>query len=176
MKTLRIKLKQNERQGLKWLSVSIIGGIELVSLAGLRFSYVLGTDPNPRFYVGLVIGGLLITAFLGATFIRSKFSPVRVLKLRKQLILFTYQMTHKVENESNFLLVEWRYEVSGEHLNIILYSNGLVKDKRWLAQQLSEYLRLELISFKEEPIKCKMTFGKSSERLDGLRELANGRL
>lgn len=103
----------------------------------------------------------------------SKSSPIKVLALRAKLKKFTQLLVKKVEYGNTIFTVEWRYQIKDSRIRVELYSDGLIEDKSRLGKQLSEYLRMSLISFTEEDYKSIYTFGKQPPQLNGLEILDN---
>lgn len=95
---------------------------------------------NEILYDMLIVGIFLLLNYSILIFLLSRYSPVKILKIRKQIINFTRLF---LKSETDGLLihsVKWMYGIKGRKTIIDLYFNGLVKDSVEIGQKLSEYL------------------------------------
>lgn len=116
---------------------------------------------------------LLITLAL-AVWLLSRFSPVKRLKIRKKLILFTRMFLHSEEDGLMLHSVRWQYGVKNGNITAVLYPNGLEKDTADIGQRLSEYLGETLLKYEEYDGRACYIFGCTPERFDGMEKMAEG--
>lgn len=119
-------------------------------------------------------GGMLVAVLILAIWLLSRISPVKSLKIRKKLILFT-RLFLKSEPDGIFIhSVNWHYTVKDKKIFIDLYPNGLVKDTSDIGKKLSEYLGETLLKYEELDGKARYIFGKFPERYNGNALLEEG--
>lgn len=117
--------------------------------------------------------GFLITLAL-TVWLLSRYSPVKPLKIRKKLILFTRMFLHSEEDGSLRHSVRWQYSVENGKITVILYPNGLEKDTSGIGRKLSEYLGKTLLKFEEWDGKACYIFGCPPERFDAMEKMTEG--
>lgn len=128
------------------------------------------------FMITSLIGSILLLMDCFILYFSSRFSPIKWLNLRKRLILFTEQLTKQTQDGHFKHSVEWRYHVTSKEITIELYSDGLVSDKQKLAEQLSEFLRENLLHFELLNNRTRFIFGEFPKRLNGKEVLKNAKL
>lgn len=121
-------------------------------------------------------GILLLLSLITIGYLFSRFSPSKLLRLRKKLILFTEQLTKQTQDGGLKYSVEWGYSVTPKQILVDLYSGGLIADKKRLSVQLAEFLRENLLSYEEKDNRVRLTFGEFPQRLNGMEVLFNDRL
>lgn len=174
MKNLRIRTDGKAVTALK----------QLLLLISLMFIFipVIASGSNLtaapaiwRMLQAMFLSGLALLAILALTvWLWSRHSPVRCLKIRRKLILFTRMFLHS--EEDGFLLhsVWWQYSVKNGKTTAILYPNGLEKDTADIGRRLSEYLGETLLKYEESDGKARYVFGHAPERFDGMDKMAEG--
>lgn len=116
---------------------------------------------------------LLITLTL-SVWLLSRRSPVKRLKIRKKLILFTQMFLHSKEDGLLLHSVRWQYNVENGKLTAILYPNGLEKDTADIGYRLSEYLGETLLKYEEYDGRTRYVFGPEPKRIDAIEKMAEG--
>lgn len=153
----------------------------LVSLACIFISAIVGgsglTAPPAirRMLQVMLLSGIVLLAFLALTvWLLSRFSPVKRLKVRKKLILFTRMFLHS--EEDGFLLhsVRWQYSVKNGMVTVILYPDGLEKDTADIGRRLSEYLWRPLLKYEESDGRACYVFDRPPERINAIEEMKEG--
>lgn len=128
-----------------------------------------------RILQAMFLSGLaLLTALALTVWLLSRFSPIKSLKVRKRLILFTRMFLHSKEDGALLHSVRWRYSVKTGKVTAILYPNGLEKDTADIGRRLSEYLGEALLKYQESDGKACYVFGRPPERFDGKTKMAEG--
>lgn len=169
---VKVRVNSSMMTSLKIFSVMLSLTIAILP----RLVYVHGyklfkLDAQP-FLVTSRIGMILFFATICFIYLYSRFSPIKILKIRKKLILFTEQLTKQTEDGMLKHSVEWHYEISDKKITIKLFSNGLIPNKDNIGEQLSEYLRKNLRK-KEELFDCtRFIFGDPFRRLQ-IKDLLN---
>lgn len=176
MKKLTVRVTSETKAPLKIISVVLTFTLATFPI----FIYYVGHDTfelnaSPFIEVSLIGCTLLITN-IGFIYICSRFSPVKQLRLRKQLILFTEQLTKQTQDGNLKHSVEWHYKIVENNTTIDLFSSGLISDKSQLGIQLSEYLRENLLEYKELSNRVRYTFGEFPQRLNGIEVLIDDEL
>lgn len=116
------------------------------------------------FFIGLY----LLLGFAVLMILLSRYSPIKVLAIRKQLIIFTRKFLESKDDGALKLSVTWKYCLKGKILIIKLYPNGLVKDTALVGKKLSERLGEKLLDYEELDGKVHYVFGKLPDRYDGI--------
>ncbi|MTB36806.1 hypothetical protein [Streptococcus uberis] len=106
----------------------------------------------------------------------SRYSPIKFLRIRKKLILFSEQLTKQTIDGKFKHSVEWHYITNKKTTIIELYSRGLVSDKKQLSIQLSEYLNENLLSYREFNNHIQLVFGEFPRRYNAMEILTNDKL
>ncbi|MDE6664004.1 MAG: hypothetical protein K2K46_11790 [Lachnospiraceae bacterium] len=119
-------------------------------------------------------GFALLTVLVLAVWLLSRFSPVKWLKIRKKLILFTRMFLHSEEDGLLLHSVQWQYSIEDGKITVFLYPNGLEKDTADIGRRLSEYLRKPLLKYEESDGMARYVFGRAPERFDGMEKMAEG--
>lgn len=119
--------------------------------------------------------GISVLIIYGATmFLLSRYSPVKLLEIRKKLILFTRLF---LKSETDGILIhsaKWQYAVEDKKIIIDLYPNGLINDTTDIGKKLSEYLGLPLYKCEESDGKTRFIFVKPPKRYDGIVLIGEG--
>ena len=129
---------------------------------------------NEILYNMLIVGIFLLLNYSILIFLLSRYSPVKILKIRKQIINFTRLF---LKSETDGLLihsVKWMYGIKGRKTIIDLYFNGLVKDSVEIGQKLSEYLGLPMLKYEESDGKARYIFANPPKRYDGIMLIGKG--
>lgn len=122
-----------------------------------------------QFLTNIFFTGLyLLLGFVVLTILLSRYSPVRVLAIRKQLIIFTRKFLESKDDGALKLSVTWKYCLKGKMLVIKLYPNGLVKDTALVGKKLSERLGEKLLDYEDLDGEVHYVFGKLPDRYDGI--------
>lgn len=176
MKRIKVRLSSEFKTSLKVISVMLT--LLLATLP--QFIYFSGHEifklEATRFAQTSLIGSLLFVMSVCIIFFSSRFSPVKLLRIRKKLMLFTEQLTKQTQDGNLKHSVEWLYKVKSEKIVIELYSNGLVSDKQKLGGQLSEFLRENLLQLEQLNDRTRFIFGEFPRRLNGKEVLKNDKL
>lgn len=158
------------KQALLLLSLIMIIIPAIVSSSGLIVPPAIRRILLTMFLSGFV---LLILLALAAGLL-SRFSPVKMLKTRKKLILFTRMFLHSEEDGLLLHSVRWQYDVENEKIKVILYPNGLEKDTADIGRRLSEYLGETLLKYEEDDGRACYIFGCAPKRFDGEEKMREG--
>ena len=119
-------------------------------------------------------GSVLLTALALTVWLLSRFSPVKHLKIRKKLILFTRMFLHSKEDGVLLHSVRWRYSVKDGKITADLYPNGLEKDTADIGWRLSEYLGESLLKYEESDGMAHYIFGSAPQRFYGMEKMEEG--
>lgn len=158
------------KQALLLLSLIMIIIPAIVSSSGLTVPPAIRRILLTMFLSGFV---LLILLALAAVLL-SRFSPVKRLKTRKKLILFTRMFLHSEEDGLLLHSVRWQYDEENEQIKVILYPNGLEKDTADIGRRLSEYLGETLLKYEEDDGRACYIFGCAPKRFDGEEKMREG--
>ena len=157
---------------------------QLLLLISLMFIFIPAIASRSSLTAAPVIGqmlqamflsGSVLLAFLGlSVWLLSRFSPVKWLRIRKKLILFTRMFLHS--EEDGFLLhsVRWQYSVKNGKVTVILYPNGLEKNTEDIGRRLSEYLCSPLFKYEESDGRACYVFERPPERINAIEEMEEG--
>lgn len=152
--------------------------ISLISMVIPAIANGSGLNATPAIWrtlrVMLASGSVLLTALALTVWLLSRFSPLKRLKVRKRLILFTRMFLHSKEDGVLLHSVRWRYSVKGGKITADLYPNGLEKDTADIGRRLSEYLGEMLLRYEESDGRAHYVFGRPSQRFDGMEKMAEG--
>lgn len=174
MKNLRIhtdgKAVTALKQFLLFLSMIFVCFPVIVSGSGLTAPPAIQRMLQGTFIFGIV---LLITLVL-TVWLSSRYSPMKWLKIRKKLILFTRMFLHSEDDGLLLHSVRWRYSVKKGKTTIDLYPNGLEKDTADIGRRLSEYLEETLLKYEEHDGRARYIFGIPPRRYDGMGKMAEG--
>lgn len=176
MKKLTVRVTSEAKAPLKLISVVLT--FTLTTLPILIYyvghdTFQLNASP---FIEASLIGCTLLITNISFIYICSRFSPVKQLRLRKKLALFTEQLTKQTQDGKLKHSVEWNYKIVENKMIIELFSSGLISDKSQLGMQLSEYLRENLLEYKELSNCVRFTFGEFPQRLNGIEVLIDEKL
>lgn len=116
----------------------------------------------------LLLGGLVMMILL------SRYSPFKLLALRKKLILFTRTFTKSIDDGTMLHSVKWEYDITGKKISINLYSKGMVQDTAILGKKLSEYLGEVMLEYEELDGKTHYVFGQYPDRYNGIELVGKG--
>lgn len=174
MKNLRIhtdgKAVTALKQFLLFLSMISVCLPVIVSGSGLTAPPAIRRMLQDTFIFGIV---LLITLAL-AVWLSSRYSPVKRLKIRRKLILFTRMFLHSKEDGAFLHSVRWRYSVKNGKITADLYPNGLEKDTADIGGRLSEYLGEVMLKYEESDGMARYIFGRIPQRFNGVDKMSEG--
>lgn len=174
MHTLNIrtdgKLVTVLKQALLLLSLVFVFIPAIVSGSGLTAPPAIR-----RIWQGMFLSGLVLFIVLVlACWLLSRFSPVKWLKVRKKLILFTRMFLHSEEDGRLRHSVRWEYSVENGKVTIVLYPKGLEKDTADIGRRLSEYLGETLLKYEEGDGRASYILGCAPKRFDGMEKMTEG--
>lgn len=121
-----------------------------------------------------LLGLTFLTALALTTWLLSRFSPVKQLKIRKKLILFDRMFLHSEADGFLRYCVRWQYSVKNGKITVNLYPNGLEKDTADIGRRLSECLRETLLKYEKFDGRACYIFGPIPERYDGMEKMVEG--
>lgn len=174
MKNLRIRTNGEAVTALKQLLLLI----SLIFMVIPAIANGSGLNATPAIWRTLRVmfasGSGLLTALALTVWLLSRFSPLKRLKVRKKLILFTRMFLHSKEDGVLLHSVMWRYSVKGGKITADLYPNGLEKDTADIGRRLSEYLGEMLLRYEESDGRAHYVFGRPSQRFGGMEKMAEG--
>ncbi|WP_337089434.1 hypothetical protein [Leuconostoc pseudomesenteroides] len=176
MKKIQVKLNRETVAQLKTIVIIFTASFTLLPL------FIYTTSLNTFHFNGHVlltistVSSILLIIDIGLIFLNSRFSPLKGLRLRRKLILFTEQLTKQTQDGNLMHSVEWHYQCSDKQTVIELYSRGLVSDTSRLGIQLSEFLNENLLKYEELNNVVYYHFGEFSQRLNGMEILENDEL
>lgn len=155
------------KQALLLLSLMFVLIPAIVNGSGLTAPPAIRRILHGMFLSGMVLFIVLVSAF----WLLSRFSPVKWLRIRKDLILFTRMFLHSVED--GFLLhsVRWKHGMENGKVTIDLYPKGLEKDMADIGRRLSEYLGKPLIEYEEGDGMAHYVFGLPPERFNAMEKM-----
>lgn len=174
MKNLRIFTNGKAVTALKQLSLLI--SLMFISIPAIASGSGLTASPAIRWMLRTMFnsGLSLLTAFVLAVWLLSRFSPIKHLRVRKKLILFTRMFLHSEEDGPFLHSVRWRYNVKDGKIIADLYPNGLEKDTADIGRKLSEYLGETLLKYEEFDSRARYILGSAPERFDGMEKMSEG--
>ncbi|MCM1253973.1 MAG: FtsK/SpoIIIE domain-containing protein [Clostridium sp.] len=147
--------------------------ITIPAIAGRR-----GATASPairRMLQIMFVSGIALLTVLSLTvWLLSRYSPIKRLKIRKKIILFTRMFLHAEEDGVFLHCVRWRYSVENEKITVVLYPNGLEKDTADIGRRLSEYLGETLIKYEEHDNMARYIFGQTPQRFDAVEKMSEG--
>lgn len=108
------------------------------------------------------------------TWLYSKYSPIKSLKIRKNLIQFTRLFLKSETDGMLFHSVKWQYALQGKKTIIDLYPNGLVNDTAKTGKELAQFIDEPLLKYEESDRKARYTFGVAPKRYDGMGLMGEG--
>ena len=173
MHTLKIrtdgKIITALKQSLLFISLMfvIFPAIANVNGSGLTVTPAIRRILQAVFLSGLA---LLITLAL-SVWLLSRFSPVKCLKIRKELILFTRMFLHSEGDGFLRCFVQWQYSVENGKVTVVLYPKGLEKDTADIGRRLSEYLWKPLLRYEEGDGMACYVFGLPPERFNAMEKM-----
>lgn len=174
MKNLRIRTNGEAVTVLKQLLLLI----SLIFIVIPAIANGSGLNASPAIWrmlrVMFAFGSGLLTALALTVWLLSRFSPLKHLKTRKKLILFTRMFLHSKEDGALLHSVRWRYRVKGGKITADLYPNGLEKDTADIGCRLSEYLGETLLRYEQSDGRARYVFGRIPPRFDGMEKMAEG--
>lgn len=128
-----------------------------------------------RILQGMFLSGLVLFITLAVmVWLLSRFSPVKWLGIRKELILFTRRFLHSEGDGFLRYFVRWRYGVENGKVTIDLYSKGLENDTADIGRRLSECLWMPLLEYEEDDGRARYVFGLPPERFDAIEKMLEG--
>lgn len=174
MHTLNIrtdgKLVTVLKQALLLLSLMFVSIPAMVSGSGLTAPPAIR-----RILQGMFLSGLgLFTVFVLAFWLLSRFSPVKWLGIRKELILFTRRFLHSEGDGFLRYFVRWKYSVENGKVTIVFYPKGLEKDTADIGRRLRECLWKPLLEYEEGDGMARYVFGTPPERFIALEQILEG--
>lgn len=116
----------------------------------------------------------VLEVFGSIMFLLSRFSPIKILRIRKKLILFTRRFIKSKADGIWIYSVKWRYTVKGKKVIIDLYPNGLIENTADTGRKLSQCLGLSLYKYEEFDNKMRYIFQEYPKRYDGLELISEG--
>ena len=119
----------------------------------------------------LFIGVYLLFGFLIIMILLSRYSPIKLLAVRKRLILFTRLFLKSGDDGTMIHSVGWKYQINDKIIVIDLYPNGLVDDTAKIGKKLSECLGESLLDYEESESKTRYILGTIPERYSGIELL-----
>lgn len=122
----------------------------------------------------LFVGFYLLFGFLMIVILLSRYSPIKLLAVRKNLILFTRLFIKSGDDGTMIHSVGWKYQINDKIIVIDLYPNGLVDDTAKIGKKLSECLGESLLDYEEAENKTRYIFGTIPERYSGIELLGEG--
>lgn len=155
------------KQAFFLLSLVLMMIPAIVSGSGLTASPAIQRILQGMFLSGLV----LFIMFAVAVWLLSRFSPVKCLKIRKNLILFTRMFLHSAEDGLLLHSVRWQYSVENGKVTAVLYPRGLEKDTADIGRRLSECLWKPLLKYEEGDGRVCYVFGLPPERFNAMEKM-----
>lgn len=174
MKNLKIRTDGKTVTAIKQLLLLI----SLIFMAVPAIAWGSGSNTAPairRILQAMFLSGIASGVVLALTQgLLSRYSPVKQLKVRKKLILFTRMFLHSKEDGLLLHSVQWQYGVKNGKTTINLYPGGLEKDTADIGRRLSEYLGETILKYQEFDGRACYVFGHAPRRFDGIKKMAEG--
>lgn len=158
------------KQALLLFSLMFVLIPAIVSGSGLTASPAICRILQTMFLSGLVLFIVLVSVY----WLFSRFSPVKWLRTRNDLIRFTRMFLHSAEDGPLLHSVRWEYCVKDGKVTIDLYPKGLEKDTADIGRRLSEYLGETLLKYEEGDGRASYILGCAPERYDGMEKMTEG--
>ncbi|EQA3577866.1 hypothetical protein ACX1Q2_001384 [Enterococcus faecalis] len=174
MKQLRIRVSNSEKTQL--MAMLMVVALAMTLLPLFINSKLPNLFPARSLFTLASIGAVIEFMCIVVTVLYSRFSPIRSLRLRKQLIRFTEMLTKQVEDGKMKYSIEWRYKFDNNKTVIEFFSGGLVSDKKVVARQLQEFLRADLLKYIEHNNHVQLILGTAPKSLNGIEVLLNDKL
>lgn len=174
MKNLKIKTNGKAITALK--QGGLLLSLMLILISAIASGSGLTAHPAIRriLQAMFISGTAFLTALVLSAWLLSRFSPVKWLKIRKKLILFTRMFLHSEEDGPFLHSVRWQYSEENGKITANLYPNGLEKDTADIGRRLSEYLGETLLKYEESDGMARYVFGPAPERFDGMEKMSEG--
>lgn len=174
MKNLKIrtdgKAVKTMKQLLLLISLSFIAIFAIVSRSGLT-----ATPATQRILQTMRFSGsAVLIALILTTYLLSRYSIVKSLKVRKKLIIFTRMFLHSKEDGIFLHSVRWKYDVKDGKIIAELYPNGLEKDTADIGWRLAQNLDKTLLKYEEFDGKARYVFGCTPQPFKGKEKMAEG--
>lgn len=174
MKRLRIRVSNTEK--MQWMVMIMLVAFSMMLLP-LFINWKLPNLFPTKLLLTITLMGVVIESVcIVGTILYSRFSPIRSLRLRKQLIRFTEMLTKQTEDGKMKYSIEWRYKTDTNKTVIEFFSGGLVSDKKVVAKQLQEFLRADLLKYIEHNNHVQLILGTAPKSLNGIEVLLNDKL
>lgn len=174
MRNLQIKTSGKAitlfKQAFVMISLLLIVIPTIISGSGLTAPPAIWQILQAMFLSGIV--SLACLALM--VWLLSRYSPVKWLKIRKKLILFTRMFLHSEEDGILLHSVRWQYSVKDGKITVILYPNGLEKDTADIGRRLSEYLWRPLLKYEESDGNACYAFDRLPERINAIEMMTEG--
>lgn len=174
MKNLRIYTDGKAVTTLKQ-SLLLISLMFMVIPAIARGSGTTAAPALWRILQAMFLSGFaLLTALALAVWLLSRFSPVKWLKIRKRLILFTRMFLPSEKDGQLLHCVRWQYSVEDGEITVKLYPDGMKVDTADIGRRLSQCLWRPLRDYEESDSGARYIFGDPPERFDGIEKMTEG--
>ncbi|HAZ0637585.1 TPA: hypothetical protein J0T04_000308 [Enterococcus faecium] len=174
MKQLRIRVSNSEKSQL--MAMLMVVALAMTLLPLFINSKLPNLFPSRSLLTIASMGAVIEFVCIAVTVLYSRFSPIRSLRLRKQLIRFTEMLTKQVEDGKMKYSIAWRYKVYSDKTVIQFFSGGLVLDKRAVAKRLQEFLHLELLEYAEHNNYVQLILGTAPNPFNGIEVLLDDKL
>lgn len=148
------------KQALLLLSLMFVFIPAIVSGSGLTVPPAICRMLQGMFLSGLVLFIVPVSVY----WLFSRFSPVKWLKTRNDLIRFTRMFLRSEEDGLLLHSVRWEYRVDNGNITIVLYPKGLEKDTADIGRRLSEYMGETLLKYEEGDGKASYILGGAPGR------------
>lgn len=158
------------KQALLLLSLMFVFIPAIVSGSGLTVPPAICRMLQGMFLSGLVLFIVPVSVY----WLFSRFSPVKWLKTRNDLIRFTRMFLRSEEDGLLLHSVRWEYRVDNGNITIVLYPKGLEKDTADIGRRLSEYMGETLLKYEEGDGKASYILGGAPGRYDGMEKMTEG--
>ena len=173
MHTLKIRTNGKMITALKQslLFISLMFVI-FPAIANMNGSGLTAAPAIRRILQAVFLSGLvLLITFALSVWLLSRCSPVKCLKIRKELILFTRMFLHSEGDGFLRCFVQWQYSVENGKVTVVLYPKGLEKDTADIGRRLSEYLWKPLLRYEEGDGMACYVFGLPPERFNAMKKM-----
>ena len=174
MRNLKIYTDGKAVTALKQLLLLISGMFILIPAIG-RGSGATFPPAIQRMLQAMFLSGLaLLTILALSVWMLSRFSPVKWLQIRKELILFTRMFLDSKEDGIFLHSVWWQYSGENGKITVILYPRGLEENTADIGRRLSQNLWRPLREYEELDNGASYIFGEPPERIDAIKEMSKG--
>lgn len=175
MRTLKLKTDGSAITAVKQIILAIASLFTALPIFLFLWSGLKVAPEILGILLYMLTTGISIWIVYGSiTLLLSRYSPVKILEIRKKLILFTRLF---LKSETDGILihsVKWQYAVKDKKIIIDLYPNGLINDTADIGRKLSEYLDLILYKYEESENKARYIFADPPKRYNGIALIREG--